>query len=215
MPEKGRQVRCGECSTVWWQEASDIMTLDPRREGITEKERIPHNINPGLIKLEKTIQEDDKPRGLRAFIHNYYLDWLVIVFALIIVLFVTYRERGAFFDQAPSFRRSINPRIGGNPGAPNPGLIVQGINYDATQHNNVPHLMVTGEIVNVSTQSIPVPPLTITVSGKNNGQAMPPKSHKWKNIDREGQLLPGGRLSFQSLTPHPGWSSIDKIDVSY
>ena len=215
MPEKGRQVRCGECGTTWWQEAVDVMTLDPRREGILERDRIPHNINPGLNKLQKTIDDEDKPRGLKAFIHNYYLDWLVIVFALIIVLIVTYRERGTFFDQAPTFKRAINPRIGGNPGAPGPGLMVQGINYDATHHNNLPHLIVTGEIVNVSAQSVPVPPLTITISGKSNGQDMPPKSHKWRHTNKGEQLLPGGRLPFQSMTPHPGWSNIEKIDVSY
>lgn len=215
MPEKGRQVRCGECGTTWWQESPDTLTLEPRREGIHEKGRIPHNINPGLSKLEKSMEEEDKPRGLRAFIHNYYLDWLVIVFALAIVLFVTYRERGTFFDQAPSFKRAINPRIGGNPGVPGPGLVVQGINYDATHHNNTPHLIVTGELVNVSTQSIPVPPLTITVSGKNNGQMMQPKSHSWQHSNKGEQLLPGGRLPFQTITTHPGWSAIEKIDVSY
>jgi len=78
MPEKGRQVRCGECGTTWWQEAVEVMTLDPRREGILERDRIPHNINPGLNKLEKTIEDEEKPRGLKAFINKYYLDWLVI-----------------------------------------------------------------------------------------------------------------------------------------
>ncbi|MCE3230918.1 MAG: hypothetical protein K0R76_642 [Alphaproteobacteria bacterium] len=213
MPEKGRQVRCGECGNTWWQETLDVMVLDPRKEGITEKDRIPHNISPGLNKLEKTMDDEDKPRGLKAFIHNYYLDWLVIVFALVIVLFVTYRERGTIFDQAPSFKRVINPRIGGNPGAPGPGLSVQGINYDAIHHNNTPHLMVTGEIVNVSAKSMPVPPLTITVCGKNNGQEMQPKSHTWYHSNKTEQLLPGGRISFQSLTTHPGWSTIEKIDV--
>lgn len=215
MPEQGRQVRCGECGNTWWQEVPDVMILDPRREGIIEKERIPRNINPGLNKLEKTIDNEEKPRGFKAFIHNYYLDWLVIVFALLIVLFVTYRERGTLFDQAPSFKRAINPRIGGNPGVPGPGLIVQGINYDATHHNNTPHLIVTGELVNVSAQSIPVPPLTITISGKNNGQEMEPKSHIWQHANKTEQLLPGGRLPFQSITTHPGWSTVDKIDVSY
>ena len=216
MPEEGRQVRCGECGNIWWQEAFETLTLDPRREGIIERDRaIPHNINPGLNKLERTIEEEEKPRGFKAFIHNYYLDWLVIVFALFIVLFVTYRERGTLFDQAPSFKQIINPRIGGNPGAPGPGLMVQGINYDATHHNNIPHLVITGELVNVSSQSVSVPPLTITVSGKNNGQEVKPKSHSWQHANKNEQLLPGGRLPFQSLVTHPGWSTIDKIDVSY
>lgn len=215
IPDKGRQVRCGECGNIWWQESTEVLTLDPRREGIIEKDRIPHNINPGLNKLEKSIDDEEKPRGLKAFIHNYYLDWLVIVFALIIVLFVTWRERGTFFDQAPSFKRAINPRIGGNPGAPGPGLMVQGINYDTTHHNNMPHLIISGELVNVSAHTVSVPPLTITVSGKNNGQDMPPKTHKWSHANSTEQLLPGGRMPFQSITPHPGWSSIDKIDVSY
>lgn len=214
MPGKGRQVRCGDCGNTWWQEP-DVMVLDPRKEGIVEKDRIPSNINPALSKLEKTIDDEDKPRGFKAFIHNYYLDWLVIVFALLIVLFVTYRERGTLFDQAPSFKRAINPRIGGNPGAPGPGLIVQGINYDAANHNNTPHLIVTGELVNVSTKAIPVPPLTITISGKASGQDMQPKSHTWQHASKAEQLLPGGRLPFQSITPHPGWSAIEKIDVSY
>jgi predicted Zn finger-like uncharacterized protein len=215
IPEKGRQVRCGDCGNTWWQESMEVLTLDPHREGIIEKDRIPHNMNHGLSKLEKSMEEEEKPRGLKAFIHNYYLDWLVIVFALIIVLFVTWRERGTFFDPAPSFKRAINPRIGGNPGAPGPGLMVQGINYDATHHNNIPHLIVNGELVNVSAKTVPVPPLTITVSGKNNGQDMPPKTHKWKPANKEEQLLPGGRIAFQTITPHPGWSNIDKIDVSY
>ncbi len=216
MSEKGRQVRCGECGNTWWQEPSDVVTLDPRKEGIIEKDRIPHNMNPGLNRLEKSVEEDeDKPRGLKAFIHNYYLDWLVIIFALIIVLVVTYRERGTIFDQAPSFKRVINPRIGGNPGAPGPGLIVQGINYDTAHQHNAPRLIVTGELVNVSASSIPVPPLTITVTGKNNGQEMQPKSYVWEHTNKTQQLLPGGRLPFQSITTHPGWSTIEKIDVSH
>jgi len=215
MPDKGRQVRCGDCGTMWWQEPSDIMTLDPSKQGIREIDRIPHNINPGLTKLEKTIEAEEKPRGLKAFLQNYYLDWLIIVFALLIVVYVTYRERGTLFDQAPTFKRAINPRIGGNPGAPGPGLMIQGINYDATHHNNLPHLIVTGELVNVSTQSVPVPPLTITITGKNNGQDMAPKSHKWRHTNKGEQLMPGGRIPFQSMTQHPGWSNIDKIDVSY
>jgi len=215
MSGKGRQVRCGECGNTWWQDTSDVMVLDPRKEGIVEKDHIPHNMNPALNKLEKTIDDEDRPRGFKAFIHNYYLDWLVIVFALFIVLFVTYRERGTLFDQAPSFRRAINPRIGGNPGAPGPGLIVQGVNYDATAHNNTPHLIVTGELVNVSAKPIAVPPLTITLSGKNNGQDVQPKSHTWQPANKGEQLPPGGRLPFQSITTHPGWSAIEKIDVSH
>jgi hypothetical protein len=93
--------------------------------------------------------------------------------------------------------------------------MIQGINYDATHHNNIPHLVITGELVNVSSQSIPVPPLTITVSGKNNGQNVKPKSHSWQHGNKNEHLLPGGRLPFQSLVTHPGWSTIDKIDVSY
>ncbi len=219
MPEEGRQVRCGECGNVWWQEALEAKSLDPRREGIVEKDHmprpIPHNTNPALNKLERVIEDEDKPRGLKAFMHNYYLDWLVIVFALLIVLFVTYRERGTIFDQAPNFKHVIHPRIGGNPGAPGPRLVVRGINYDATQRNNIPHLVITGELVNVSAQAVSVPPLTITVTGKNNGQNMRPKSHGWQHANKGEQLLPGGRIPFQSVTTHPGWSNIEKIDVSY
>ncbi len=131
------------------------------------------------------------------------------------MLFVTYRERGTIFDQAPSFKQIINPRIGGNPGAPGPGLMVQGINYDAAHHNNMPHLIITGELVNVSPQTVSVPPLTITISGKNNGQAVKPKSHSWQHANKNEQLLPGGRLPFQTLMTHPGWSTIEKVDVSY
>lgn len=215
MPEKGQQVRCGECGNMWWQNMPDVMVLDPKKTGIVERDPIPHNINPALNKLEKTMHDEDRLRGFRAFIHNYYLDWLIIIFALAIVVFITYRERGSFFDQGPSFKRAINPRTGGNPGVPGPGLIVQGINYDATHHNNVPHLIVTGELVNVSSKPIPIPALTITISGKNNGQEAAPKSHTWQHGNKTEQLHPGGRLPFQTITTHPGWATIDKIDVSY
>lgn len=213
MPPNGRQVRCGECAHVWWQEVPEPLTLDPKKEGITEKGYFSNNMSRGLKKLEKTIENEDKPRGLKAFIHNYYLDWLVIVFAILIVLFVTYRERGTFFDQAPSFKRAINPRLGGNPGAPGLGLTVQGINYNVTHHNNTPHLIITGELVNTSSETMTIPPLTITISGKHNGQDMPPQAHAWQHSNRNERLLPGARLPFQSITHHPGWSSIDKIEV--
>jgi predicted Zn finger-like uncharacterized protein len=215
LSSKGRQIRCGECSHTWWQEPVDVMTLHPQRDGIQERNYIYTNANPALRNIEKATEQPEKPRGLKAFLHNYYLDWLVIVFALVIVLYVTYRERGTFFDQAPTFRHNINPRIGGNPGAPGPGLVIQGINYDVAHHNNTPHLIVSGELVNISGQTVPVPPLTITVLGKNNGQDMPPKSHQWQHTNVNERLLPGGRLPFQSITTHPGWSNIDKIDVSY
>jgi hypothetical protein len=215
MPEKGRQVRCGDCGNVWWQEAQEMLVLDPRREGVLEKERISHNVNPGLNILEKSLADEERPRGLKAFIHRFYLDWFVIVTAIGIVGFVTYRERATLFDHAPSLKRVLNPRVGGNPAAAGPGLIVQGINYDATHHNNVPHLLVTGEIVNVSSQSVSIPHLTITISVKNNGQVMKPKSHSWQHANKGEELLPGGRLPFQTITTHPGWSTIDKIDVSY
>jgi len=215
LPQDGRQVRCGECGNVWWQEASEPMMLDPRKEGITERDGLPHTVNPALNKLEKSIEDEDRPRGLKAFIHNYYLGGIVIILALVVVLFVTYRERGTIFDQAPTFKHLINPRIGGNPGAPTNGLIVQGISYDAMHHNNIPHLVISGELINVSTQTVPVPPLTITLSGKNNGQNVQPKSHSWQHANKTEQLLPGGRLPFQSVITHPGWSTIEKIDVSY
>jgi len=217
LTEKGRQVRCGECGNVWWQkqENTDPIPLDPKKEGIIEKDRIPSNMSPGLHKLGKAIEDEDRPRGLKAFINNYYLDWLVIIFALGVVLFVTYRERGTIFDQAPSFKKVINPRISGNPGALTSGLIVQGINYDTANHNNMPHLIITGELVNTSSQTASVPPLTITISGKNNGQTMQPKSHTWQHANQNEQILPGGHLPFQTMTTHPGWSTIEKIDVSY
>jgi hypothetical protein len=215
VPEKGRQVRCGECTTVWWQEALDILTLDPHKEGVTEKERPSPHLTASLARLEKSQEEEEKPRGFKAFIHHYYIDWIVIILALGIILFIAYRERATLFDHAPSLKRVLNPQIAGKPGAPALGLSVQGINFDTTHHNNMPHLIISGEIVNVSAKAIPVPPLTITVSGKNSGQAMPSKSHKWSHANKDEKLLPGGRLPFQSITPHPGWSAIDKIDVSY
>ena len=215
LSQKGRQLRCGECAHVWWQNPVETMDLNPQRNGIQEQDYIAPNTNIGLKKLEKSIAQEERPRGLKAFLHNYYLDWLVIVFAILIVVYVTYRERGTFFDQAPTFKQVINPRIGGNPGAPGPGLIVQGINYDVAHHNNTPHLIVTGELVNISAQTLPLPPLTITVSGKNDGQQMAPKSHLWQPANINERLLPGGRFPFQSITTHPGWSNIEKIDVSY
>jgi predicted Zn finger-like uncharacterized protein len=210
-----RQVRCGECGTLWQQDPATPVLLDPQTVGITEANQgPPPNTNPALNKMEKTLAEE-KPRGLKGFINNYYLDWIVILFALGIVLFVTYRERGTIFEQAPSFKKIINPRIGGNPGTFHPGLIVQGINYSVAHQGNVPHLVVSGELVNVSAQTIPVPPLTITVSGKHHRQDPMPKSHSWQHINVDDRLLPGGRSPFRSTTTHPGWSNIDKVDVSY
>ena len=213
--EKGRQVRCGECGTHWQQAPTAPVLLDPQEMGVTEVDQAPPpNANPALNKIEKTLAEE-KPRGLKAFINNYYLDWIVILFALGVVLFVTYRERGTIFEPAPSFKKIINPRIGGNPGMFQPGLIIQGINYSVAHQGNAPHLVVSGELVNVSAQTVPVPPLTITVSGKHNAQDPMSKSHSWQHINADDRLLPGGRTPFRSTTVHPGWANIEKVDVSY
>lgn len=214
-PETGRQVRCGECATVWWQEALEILTLDPQKEGVVENAKKSHSLNPRINNYDRSFEEEEQPRGIKAFIHRFYLDWIIIILAFVIIAYVLYQERATLFEHAPSLKQALNTKMKGKQSTSTPGFTVQNLNYDATHHNNVPHLAITGELVNISAKTIPVPSLVITISGKNGGQDMPTKSHKWNHANKNEQLLPGGRLVFQSLTPHPGWSTIDKIDVSY
>lgn len=214
LPDKGRRVRCGDCSHIWWQEPTRVLTAKPLQEDILEKESVFVQTESPLLRPEESL-EKKRSGGFVAVMRTYYLDWLVIVFALVVVLFVIYRENETIFDSLPSIKQIGLPSSSQTVPMVSSGLMVQGIRYHTTYYNNTPHIIITGEIVNASTQALPVPTLTLTISGKNNGQEVPARSHLWLHDNQKQQLLPGERLPFQSMTTHPGWSIIDKIDVSY
>jgi predicted Zn finger-like uncharacterized protein len=228
--DKGRKVRCGACGNIWFHEAVEPLNLVPEAAPVQEAPQFRSNNLPSLP-YDDEEEIDTSKTGIYAWIKKYYIDWLIICFAIIAIIGITLYERGSFFESPTSSSAPKPHDTSGTPSQPHgdpakpasgSGLSISSVRYALDNSQAPQQILVTGEVINNTKETLSVPQLRITVHAQEKVSGVQPaaanaplNAYTWKHQPANHQILPGERIVFKSTMPSPGWANINKLYVAF
>lgn len=180
----GRMVRCAQCSHSWYQESPDDCSL----------KALPHYSGGAAATItELTVGDIDRTR--RFGLISQITGWLALLLVASVFLAAAYQYRVdivRLWPQAATlysvFGENINTR----------GLIFQQTHYERIYQNDMPVLTLRGEIVNKTSDELPVPRVKVTIRDADERSLF-----DWTFDPMPRQLRPGEVGSFETQLSNP------------
>jgi len=196
----GRRVRCAKCGHVWFQEAPQPEPAEPEiaPEPAPEPPR-PQRAAYVAPAAQETYEEEEEAKPPRAPLPLGKLavagGWLGLVAAVLVIGWaaVSYRQEIAtIWPQSSSLYSALGLKVNAR------GIAFSGVSRRYETEDDQVVLAVSGDIVNVSTRELAVPPVQVTLTGQDQ-RAL----YHWSFTPEAATLKPGQSVHFLTRLSNP------------
>ena len=174
---EGRKVRCVACDHTWVHAPAESMMP---------------------LKMDPEEVQNHGPAINESTASRFRLGWLLFCFSIALLFCGVYLGRHMIIQNWPVFS-PLYEALGIEVFVPGKGLRVEKMQPQHTEENGKNTLVVRGEVVNISTVALIIPPLHIQLMGACEGN---PENtcviKEWHHTFSESRLLPGERIAFET-----------------
>lgn len=188
----GRNVRCAKCGHVWFQTPAGPES-EPEPEPIVEKQAV----SGANVASEMRYAMASTPLHRRGFgsILMGALSWAALI-VLVVGLggaTVKYRESiASLWPQTATFYAALGMPVNLR------GLEFSGVTYRDQVENGEAVLAISGQLVNVTSRALPVPPIRVSLADKDKREL-----YHWTFDSGVTTLAPGARSAFTTRLASP------------
>ncbi len=192
--ETGRMVRCARCTHVWTQAPPEDM---PKRVDVIRPPDEPAPIPPGS-NLPAIPERGDgaSPAG-----------WIALVLALVVVIGGGLAGRDHIVAAWPQAAQ-LYELVGLTRESPAPGLELRNVQRSITVENEQTIVVVSGEIANLSSQTVRLPNIVARVLDKDERVL-----ESWILTPASAQLGPGETIEFSDRFADPPMGAVRLLVV--
>mgnify|MGYP005751668221 FL=1 len=196
----GRMVRCASCGHTWHQAPPIEPVVDPD-EGFD----MPLDTDGAAAVAEETAPPPES--GEEGGGAGVVLGWVLLLALTAAVVAGAYVFRDRIVEAVPQTER-IYALVGLSP---NPtGLELLSPYFERSMKNGEPVLTVFGEVVNVSTRTVSVPPIRVSLRDAANAEVF-----AWTKTLDQPELVPGATASFATSIANPPLEAVDvRIEIT-
>ncbi|MCP1336321.1 DUF3426 domain-containing protein [Futiania mangrovi] len=198
----GRMVRCASCGHTWHQAPPIEPAVDPD-EGF-DMPIDAADAAAAATAAEETAPAAEAEEGSGA---GVVLGWVLLLALTAAVLSGAYVFRDRIVEAVPQTER-LYALVGLSP---NPtGLELLSPYFERSMKNGEPVLTVFGEVVNVSTRTVTVPPIRVSLRDAANAEVF-----AWTKTLDQPELVPGATASFATSIANPPLEAVDvRIEIT-
>lgn len=200
LPREGRQVRCIACQHIWRQ-IPDLST---------------HSTHPLFVGGADVAHQTNKSSGRKPSWLRGMIIFSIFIFCIIALIF----GRNFIVAHWPGGEKYYE-LVGLQVNLPGAGLSIVNATSEIQQDGSLEMIRVMGDIVNVSSNARPIPPLKIKLvgdrshpkcAGLNKGEDC--ILDHWEHRLSERSLLPGEKIHFET-DPRPKIEGAQHIRVEF
>ncbi|MGQ0742130.1 MAG: DUF3426 domain-containing protein [Alphaproteobacteria bacterium] len=182
----GRNVRCAKCGHVWLQAPAGPES-EPEPEPSVAERAAAEAIEPATPAAHRQRRLGSALAGVAG--------WAVLILLVLAAgaAGVKYRETiASFWPQTATLYAAIGMPVNLR------GLEFSRVRYEDHAENGEPVLAITGELVNITSRTLPVPPIRVALSDGARREL-----YHWTFQAGVQTLAPGGRSAFMTRLANP------------